>query len=184
MASPMFAQSSSTPAQAPPKIIMLKELPAAQTSSDKGQVYGAKPEHPATEDQIREYLSLVGLARVARTSMATMIRSNRLTAAPYYPNSYWDDMDAELQKIDIVSLYVPIYQEYLSTEEMQGVIDFYRSPAGKKLLNVQPLIVSSASVLMRQKGEEIGKAVYARHKDEIEAAKREYDSRHVAPATK
>jgi len=160
----------------------VEKEPAPQASLGKG--YGAPLEHPATEDQVREYLSLVGYARTAHTVASTMIRTTRMTALPYFPASYWDDMDAELRKIDVVSIAVPVYQEYFSVDDMQAVIDFYRSSAGKKLLNTQPVLTSTISVVLRKRGEEVGKAVFAKHKDEIETAKKEYDSQHASPASK
>jgi uncharacterized protein len=135
-----------------------------------------RPAHPATEAQIREYLSLIHAETLAQTAMASEVSAMQATAAPYIPPSFWDDLRGEFRKIDVVGLYIEIYQRYLSQEEMQTVLDFYHSPAGKKFLDVQPLAVADAQDAFRQKGQEIGAAVYAKHKDEIEAAKQKYEA--------
>jgi uncharacterized protein len=139
---------------------------------------GAPPAHPATEDQIREYLSLLGVEKVAHEMLNSELRAMQATAAPYYPASFWTDMNDSFQKLDITAVYLSLYQKYVSREEMQASIDFYRSPAGKKMLAMQPMIIRDAQAVLRQRGGEVGAAVYARHKDEIEAAKKSYEQQH------
>ncbi len=107
--------------------------------------------------------------------MSSSVKAMQATAAPYYPASFFTDLADAFQKIDVTALDIPIYQKYVSQEEMTSVISFYRSPAGRKLLALQPVLTSEAKVLMRAKGAEIGAAVYAKHKDEIEAAKKKYE---------
>jgi hypothetical protein len=141
------------------------------------------PQHPATEAQLREYFSLLNFSRAAHASMSAIIRGERATAAPYYPASLWDDFSDEIAKVDLISLNIPIYQEYFSEEDMNAILAFYHSPAGKKLLDEQPLITSTAEVIIRGRMEEIGKAVYLRHKDEIDAAKKAYTAGHPSSGT-
>ncbi len=136
---------------------------------------GAPPLHPATIDQIREYLSLLGLERLTQELFSSSVKAMQTTAAPYYPESFWTDLAAAFRKIDVTAMDVPIYQKYVSQEEMATVIAFYRSPAGHKILALQPVLTSDAKVIMRAKGAEIGAAVYAMHKDEIESAKKRYE---------
>ena len=154
------------------------KVPLAPGTTPLAETQIAPPAHPATEDQIREYMQLSGALPITRQLMDKMVHAMQLTAAPYYPASMWDDMRAEFAKLDIISAYVPLYQRYFSQEDMQKVLDFYRSPAGKNLLAIQPLLIHDAQGIMRQKGQDIGLAVYNRHKDEIEAAKKLYDNQH------
>lgn len=70
---------------------------------------------------------------------------------------------------------MPAYQKYFSQEDMQSVIEFYRSPAGARLLAAQPLITSYAQQQLHSIGEKIGQEVYLRHKDEIDAARNKYE---------
>jgi uncharacterized protein len=138
----------------------------------------APPAHPATEDQIREYLALTDVSKTTHELLDGMAKAMQSTAVPYLPASYWQDVRGEFARLDIASMYVPLYQRYFSQEDMQQVIDFYRSPAGKNLMTIQPLLVRDAQSTLGQKGREIGVAVYNRHKGEIEAAKKSYDSQH------
>ena len=139
----------------------------------------AAPAHPATEAQLREYFALTNAARTSHSMMSAVIRGERAVAPPYLPASFWDDMNAEIDKLDIISINIPIYQEYLSQDDLTAILAFYHSPPGKKLLEQQPLIINTAQMIMRGRGEAIGKAVYLRHKDEIDAAKKAYEAQHA-----
>jgi hypothetical protein len=85
-------------------------------------------------------------------------------------------MNNEFQKVDFVSICVPIYQKYLSQEDMAAIIAFYRSPAGQRILATQGPITRDAQVVMQKAGQEIGERVAERHAAEIEAAEKKYDA--------
>lgn len=57
-------------------------------------------------------------------------------------------MKAVFGNMDIETLvneiYVPIYSKYFTIEEVQAIIDFYESPAGKKMLESTPAIMSES----------------------------------------
>lgn len=161
-----------------------KNLPLTSPSQTPTAVNEtAPPAHPATEDQIREYMALTGVAKTTRDLFDSSVGAMQATSAPWYPADFWDDLRSEFFKLDVVSLYIPFYQRYISQADMQAMIVFYRSPAGKNLLAVDPLIVRDAKVVLSERGKEIGEAVYNRHKDEIEAAKKQYEAQHATTPT-
>lgn len=149
-----------------------KTVPPPSTNS----VDIAPPVHPATEDQVREYLSLIRADTTARDAMMAGLKGMRATAAPYYPAAMWDDMEKAFLQFDIASIYVPIYQKYLSRDEMQAVIDFYRSPAGKRLLAAQPLAIRDAQEVVRVWATKIANQIAAKYADQIQAAQKRYES--------
>ena len=134
------------------------------------------PLHPATVDQIREYLSLLGVEKATQELMNSGLKAMQTTAAPYYPASFFTDLADGFRHLDVTAIDVPIYQKYVSQDEMAAAISFYRSPVGHRFIELQPMLTNEAKVLMRAKGAEIGAAVYAKHKDEIEAAKKQYQA--------
>lgn len=140
------------------------------------------PAHPATEDQVREYLSLIRADKLAHETLDSSLRAMQTTSAPYYPAAMWADMRAEFQKMDVAAIYVQVYQRYMSQSDMQAVIDFYRSPAGHSLLEAQPLAIRDAQAIVRQKATQTAQAIVAKYKDQIEAAKKQYDSHPSQPA--
>jgi hypothetical protein len=48
-------------------------------------------------------------------------------------------------------LYAQIYKETFTAEEIDGVVAFYKSPAGVALLEKQPLVLQKASTMVRER---------------------------------
>jgi len=57
----------------------------------------------------------------------------------------------------MIALVVPIYQRHLDEQDVRGLIAFYRSPLGQKLLRVQPEIMREAMLA----GENFGRETVA-----------------------
>ena len=60
----------------------------------------------------------------------------------------WRDVEARIEEF-VTERLVPIYDQHLSHEDIKGLIVFYESPLGKKLLQVMPLM-SQESMLAGQ----------------------------------
>ena len=84
------------------------------------------------------------------------------------PDSFWEDIRAEINPEDLVNLVVPIYQKYLTEEEVQAINDFYNSPAGKKLVGVQASIMEESFQAGQQWGQEIVQKVINKYREEVE----------------
>ena len=151
---------------APASKVVAQASPAAPSADSVADI--AAPEHPATPEQVREYLALVNYVGTAHKMMGQMLRASRATSAPYYTESFWDDMEKAIMEIDLVTPVIPAYQKYFSQEDMTATIAFYKSPAGKRLLAAQPFISSAAGAVLRTAGTEAGQQVGLKHKDEIE----------------
>ncbi|HWW98829.1 MAG TPA: DUF2059 domain-containing protein [Edaphobacter sp.] len=160
-------------------------LASAQTTSPAAPTESiatlAPPEHPATPEQIREYLSLTKFVENAHKAMTQMLRTTRATSAPYYTASFWDDMNTAILEIDLVTPNIPAFQKYFSQEDMAATIAFYKTPSGQRLLAAQPFIASAAGDILRDAGRTVGMQVALKHKDEIEALTKK--SQPATPAT-
>lgn len=132
----------------------------------------APPEHPATPEQIKEYLQLTKSIENAHRAFGQMVSNSKTQAPPYFPADFWTDVDSTFNSIDIASELVPVYQRYFSQEDMAAALAFYKTPAGQRVLNEQPLAAISASDVLRRDGQRVGQEVLARHKDEIDAAQK------------
>lgn len=138
--------------------------------------------HPATVEQIHEYYAITHSIEMAHKVMDQMVVAMQSTSPDYLPKDFWEDMRQSLATVDLEAAFVPAYQKYFSQEDMQSVIEFYKSPAGQHLLAAQPLITSYAQEQLHSIGAKIGQEVYLRHKDEIEAARNKYEeSQHPQP---
>jgi hypothetical protein len=62
---------------------------------------------------------------------------------------------AEIHKL--LDLIVPVYDKYLSDEEIKGLIQFYQTPLGQKTLRVMPQLMAESQEAGRKWGEGLGR---------------------------
>jgi hypothetical protein len=62
----------------------------------------------------------------------------------------------------LLDTIVPLYAKHFSKSELNALIDFYTSPAGKKLAEKQPLILQESMMAGAAWGERIGREVMQR----------------------
>ncbi len=71
----------------------------------------------------------------------------------------WKDLEKEFLKTslnDLVTLLVPVYQKELTEGDLNAIIDFYKTPAGKKFAEKNPIIMQESMKVGQQWGMEIG----------------------------
>lgn len=57
----------------------------------------------------------------------------------------------------LVNAAVPIYDKYLSADDIKGMIQFYQTPLGQKTLSVLPQITAAMQSQGQKLGEQIGR---------------------------
>jgi protein TonB len=138
---------------------------------------------PATPDQIREYLRLSGDMDSFRAKWIAAVDKNRSIGAPYWPEAFWTDLKAEMQKTDLMPMYITLFQHEISRELMQRVLDAYkRFGADHFTESLECIELGGAELSMKADADkltlaktlEITKNVYAIYKPEIEAARMRY----------
>ena len=105
----------------------------------------------AKHDDITQLLTLTG-ARAIGLRTATQVLEMYKTTHTDIPAEVWQEIvrDAEARVEGFVTeRLVPIYDKHLSHEDIKGLIGFYESPLGKKLLQVMP-VMSHESMLAGQ----------------------------------
>lgn len=126
------------------------------------------PAHPCTEAQVREYFTINHALDISQKTMINLVHSQRALSPPYLTPGFWDDMEKAVGQIDLVPLVVPSYQKYISEEDMAALIAFYKTEAGKRILEAQPAMASAISDAGRKAGEQVGAEVAKKHADEIQ----------------
>lgn len=154
------AQTPAAPAASAPKLV-----PRAA-----GDV--PPPEHPATPEQIREYLDLTKSAENAHHAFGQLVASSKAQAPPTFPADFWQDLSTSFNSIDVVTQLTPVYQRYFSQEDMAAALAFYKTSAGRHVLADQPLAAVAAGDVLRREGQRVGQETYTRHKAEIEASQK------------
>ena len=97
-----------------------------------------------SEEQVRQLMEVVGVGKMLSqmNSQAVTVMQQSL---PCIPASYWQGyMDANGTQ-QFIGRLVPIYQRHFSAEEIDGMLKFYRSPLGQKVITEMPTTMGEAN---------------------------------------
>ena len=75
----------------------------------------------------------------------------------------------------LVDRLVPIYQQHLSEKDLNGIIAFYESPAGKKYAEKVPLLIRESMAAGQAWGAELGAEVARKLQEEAGEEEEEED---------
>lgn len=119
-----------------------------------GPARAAAPEGKAREADIRKLMALSGAGQLG-AQMAQQLMQALRPMVPDAPESFWNEFSARVHPDDIVDLVVPIYAKHFTAEDVKNLIAFYESPTGRKLTNVQPVILQESMAVGQQWGRRI-----------------------------
>ena len=124
-------------------------------------------QNTAKQDDIKKLLDIIGARgiglRVFNQVIVGFRRSNTET-----PEAVWQEIyrEAEARIDDFVTGRLgPIYDQYLSHDDIKGMIAFYQSPLGEKLLSVMPQMSQESMIAGQAWGREFAEAVRKRLDD-------------------
>jgi hypothetical protein len=120
---------------------------------------------------VMKFLDLMHVKTQMVQTMQGMEKQMRLGAEQGFKQRVPDATPEQLAKVDqlfdgifktmpvdeMIDAIVPIYQKHLTKTDLAAVTAFYSSPAGQKILEELPVIMSEAM----QAGGEIGRRVFA-----------------------
>lgn len=70
---------------------------------------------------------------------------------------FFEKFQSKLKTDDLLDLIVPIYDKYLSKEDIDGLAQFYQTPLGKKLNSVLPQLTVEIQTTAMNMGQELGR---------------------------
>ena len=114
-----------------------------------------------TAEKVKELIRLTGVADLGVQVKANMIREYR-TMLPHVDSTFWNEFMEEVKVDEMVELVIPIYQERFTSGDVDGLIKFYQSPVGKKMVAQLPEIMQECYQAGLQYGEQLGKRVAER----------------------
>ena len=88
-----------------------------------------------------ELLQLVNAKQQSQEVLDSMIKM--------MPTDVRDTFKKALNADEMTELIIPVYERYLTIEDLKSVIKFYKSPGGKKLLDAQPKIIRDSMIVMK-----------------------------------
>jgi hypothetical protein len=109
--------------------VPVSAAPAAQEASPK-------------EKKIRKLLEVTGSAAMGKQVMDTML--DHFSKSADIPEGFIAKFKETANPESLVELLVPIYLKNLDEETLDGTIAFFESPAGKKFIKAQPLIMKES----------------------------------------
>lgn len=126
-----------------------------------GTAVAATPKpKPPSEAQVRQLMEVFGVSRMLgqmNTQMAAMMQQQ----LPCVPASYWQGFIDTHGVRELTERMVPIYQRHFSASDIQGLLKFYRSPLGKKVIKEMPATMSEGMQLGQEWGRERAQAMLA-----------------------
>lgn len=121
------------------------------------------PTAPSTAGRDKE-ADIIALLNVSgSTQVSDQILSNMLTnlkaMVPGPPDEFWDSIAAEVSGDEMNKMLIPIYDKHLSHADILSAIEYYRSPAGKRVVEALPAITEESMLVGQKWGEELGQKI-------------------------
>ena len=133
---------------------------------------------PEKEAAIRKLFEIQGTRKSMEQVFAGMSANMKPTISKMLPPGEYQDkliplffekFQAKVKPDDLLDLMVPIYDKYLSKEDIDGLAQFYKTPLGKKLNSVLPQLTVETQMAATSMGQELGRQammeVLAEHPD-------------------
>jgi len=118
---------------------------------------------PASKESIKILMEKTGAGDLGVQMMNQMIPALK-NAIPEAPDKFWTDVMGEINANEIVELVIPLYQKHLTEEDIKEINAFYDTPAGKKLIQTQPIIIQESFEVGQQWGQKIAKEIVEKYK--------------------
>ena len=123
---------------------------------------------PASEQSIRELMQLTGAGQLSAQVMAALL-PNLKRMTPQVPDAFWQKFMAEVDPNELQSLVIPIYQKRFTEQDIRDIIGFYKSPAGKRLVEQLPGITQDSMKVGQQWGAQIAQRAIEKARAEAAA---------------
>jgi len=116
-----------------------------------GKIYS---QAPATQEHIKILLEVSGSAKLGVQLLNNMI-STLKQSYPSVPQEFWGNFLKEAKPETLIDMMIPIYAKYYTDDDVKGLIGFYKSPLGEKVINTLPLISQEAYTVGVQWGQQV-----------------------------
>lgn len=127
--------------------------------------FNFKAQTAATKEHVKTLLELTGSGKLGMQVMNNMMGTLK-KSMPDVPTKFWDEFMKGVNPETLVELVIPIYQKHYSDEEILQLMDFYKTPLGKKVLEKTPLISQESYAVGSEWGKTLGEQVVKKLKAE------------------
>jgi hypothetical protein len=100
---------------------------------------------------IKKLLDVTGSSKLGQEVIHQVIGEFK-KISPNVPDSFWEKASKEANPSDLEKITISIYDKYLSDDDIKGLVAFYQSPLGQKVVKVMPQISRESMAAARQWG--------------------------------
>jgi hypothetical protein len=103
---------------------------------------GQDSDNAAKEKKVRKLLELNGSTDLANSQFEEMCK--KFSENPQIPQGFEKKFRELAKPSDLIEIIVPVYMKHLDDELLDGLVEFFGSPNGKKFASVQPGIMKDS----------------------------------------
>jgi hypothetical protein len=113
-----------------------------------------------TAMRMRQNVQMVfkAMRQQIRSQSQTMMSEKLSTLTPDEQKRFQETMAVSMEEVlkviqldDMISDMIPVYQKYLTKEDLEGITTFYSSPVGQRLLDKTPAMTAEAMTISMQR---------------------------------
>lgn len=112
---------------------------------------------------IHELLELTGSAKMG-VQVGQAVLDNIKRSQPDVSEEFWQEISKEFNGENLTELIVPIYDTNYTESEINGLIAFYKTTLGQKVISTLPTIVNESMEAGRQWGQQLSFKIYQKLK--------------------
>lgn len=131
--------------------------------------FGAYCQDNTFESNVRKMLKIQGVEKNIAPMLGRLLQLQR-EANPQIDTSFWNRYEKEFLGSSfekLCNVIVPVYMSYLTENEVNAIIAFYESDAGKSLVEKTPFIMQESM----EAGEKLGRDLAIQISKEVEQQK-------------
>ncbi|MBV9848651.1 MAG: DUF2059 domain-containing protein [Armatimonadetes bacterium] len=134
---------------------------------------------PEKEKAIRQLLDVVGTAKLMDQMMDQMLTSFH-GSFPDVPPEVWTKLRARMKTENMITLIIPVYDKYYTTEDINGLLAFYQTPLGQKVIATLPQVSRESMAIGQAWGQKQAQSVI-RELERQEKASKQHSKPKVTP---
>ena len=118
----------------------------------------------ASSESVRNLLHMINANDVGQQMLEQILPSLK-AMLPEATERFWKEFQDGIDTDQLLNQLIPIYQKYLSEKDVNDIIKFYLTPAGKVLLEHQPSIMKESLAVSQQWGENISRDIILKYEE-------------------
>jgi len=134
--------------------LLLVPAASAQVPSAPDTIVQDTTIDAAKADSIRSLIRMTRSSQIAEQIFSRVLRMQR-QQYPNVPDEWWSKARENADFSGLIDQLVPIYAKHFTHEEINRLLEFYRTPVGRKVIDKMPSIMQESMSLGRMWGKRL-----------------------------